>query len=376
VSYHEREIMGDGAMTAPRRFCAGKRRAASTAFVGAAFAVNACAANVASPAPAPASAPATAVPSRPSSGADLQPTRVWAFTAPWDARSDSSLREHEPALDVAITGWIQLDSLTGAPTLLYPDDSSSAPGPMRRFALVTSWHGRGFHPNVVRQLGSDGRALGAVASRLGELVSSAGYTGVVLDLEEQSAADTGLTARVVGVLADSVRAHGASTVAVAIPAADTAAYPTRAFVPAADFAVVMLYDEHWSTSAPGPIATPDWVRRTLGQRIADVGVDHIVAALPLYSYLWQGNRPAEPLSFAEAQRAAAGANVEIARDPASQSLHAIQPGVWDLWSSDAELLRALRSEVAALGVTRIALWRLGQEDPAVWPLIARWSARR
>jgi len=45
-------------------------------------------------------------------------------------------------------------------------------------------------------------------------------------------------------------------------------------------------------------------------------------------------------------------------------------------SSDAVLLRALRDEVAALGVTRIALWRLGQEDPAVWPLVARWAVPR
>lgn len=348
--------------------------------VAGAIAVNACATNVASPAPAPLPSPATfpapAAPGPGGASADLVPARFWAFTAPWDARSDTSLRQHEPVLDAAITGWIQLDSLTGHPALLYPDDSSRRGSSTRRFALVTTWHGHGFHPRVVRRLAASARELAAVASRLGHLVSAGDYTGIVLDLEEQSAADTALVARVVAVLADSVRSHGASTVAVAIPAADTAAYPTRAFFPAADFVLVMLYDEHWSTSAPGPIATPDWVRRTLGQRIADVGADHVVAALPLYSYLWRGSRPAESLSFADAQRAAAQANVEIARDPASRSLHAIQPGAWDLWSSDAELLGALRSEVVALGVTRIALWRLGQEDPAVWPLVARWSAPR
>jgi spore germination protein YaaH len=82
------------------------------------------------------------------------------------------------------------------------------------------------------------------------------------------------------------------------------------------------------------------------------------------------------VSYADARRAAAGANVEMARDPASRSLHGTQPGGWELWSSDAPLLEALRNEVAALGVTRIALWRLGQEDPGVWPLVSRWSAPR
>src|SRR5207237_1799863 len=100
-------------------------------------------------------------------------------------------------------------------------------------------------------------------------------------------ADLPLTVRVASAIADSARAHGASFAAIALPAADTAAYPTRAFVPALDFVVIMLYDEHWSTSAPGPVATPDWVRRTLAQRLADVGASRVVAALPVYGYQWR-----------------------------------------------------------------------------------------
>ena len=356
-------------VVAHRGIHGGKRRAAPAALLAAAMLIGGCTANVANPAP-------VTTPRAPANSTDLTSERFWAFTAPWDAKSDSSLREHEPVLDVAITGWIQLDSTTGHPELLYADDSARASATTRRFALVTSWHGRGFHPEMVRRLGARPGDLGKAASRVARLVAGGGYSGIVLDLEEQSVADTALTARVLRVLADSVRGHGASTVAIALPAADTAAYPTRAFFPAADFALIMLYDEHWSASAPGPVATPDWVRRTLAQRIADVGADRIVAALPVYGYLWRANEPAEPLSFADAQRAASRAGVEIGRDPASRSLHAIQPGGWELWSSDAESVRALREEVAALGVTRIALWRLGQEDPNVWPLVARWSAPR
>jgi peptidoglycan-N-acetylglucosamine deacetylase len=348
----------------------GKRRAAlMMTILAGALVVNGCRTNVASPAPAPS-------PPTPPGNADLPLERFWAFTAPWDARSDSSLRAHRSELDAAVTGWIQLDSVSGRPELLYPDNPPRNGASVNRFALVTTWHGQGFHPELVRRLGARPKELAAVASRLGRIVASHRYQGIVLDLEQQSAADTALAARVVRTLADSARSHGASTIVIALPAADTAAYPTRAFFPAADFALIMLYDEHWSTSAPGPVATPDWVRRTLAQRIADVGVEHIVAALPLYGYLWRGSRPAEPLGFADARRAAAQANVEIVRDPASRSLHAIQPGSWELWSADAELLSALRHEVATLGVTRIALWRLGQEDPGVWPLIARWSVPR
>jgi spore germination protein YaaH len=317
----------------------------------------------AAPFPAPSPVP---TPTRAPSNSSL-----WGFTAPWDPRSDSSVRATSSKLDVVVTGWIQLDSVTGQPSLRYPDDSSRKNGGAQRLTLVTSWHGERFHPETVRRLGADRGALAFTASKVGALVAAGDYRGIVIDVEEQSPADLPLTVRVASAIADSAKAHGATFAAIALPAGDTAAYPTRAFIPALDLAVIMLYDEHWSTSAPGPVATPEWVRRTLGQRLSDVGASRVVAALPVYGYLWRKNQPAQPLSFDDARHAALEANVELLRDPASLSLHAIQPGSWELWMSDAYLLDALRNEVRALGVTRIALWRLGLEDPAVWPLFDR-----
>jgi len=274
-------------------------------------------------------------------------------------------------LNAVVTGWIQLDSASGEPTLLYPDDPTRAGAVRRRFALVTSWHGRRFHPELVRRVAADSAALSRISSRVGDIVRSGGYTGVVLDLEDQGRGDTTILAAAIRSFAAAARQAGAATVAVAIPAGDTAAYPTRILFPAADAAVVMLYDEHWSTSAPGPIATPDWVRRTLARRVAEVGADRLIAELPLYGYLWRGTQAGEPLSFADARRAASQSNVDLTRDLSSMSLHAIQPSVWELWMTDAELLRALVDQVTSLGVMRIALWRLGQEDPDIWRVLKR-----
>jgi len=270
---------------------------------------------------------------------------------------------------VSVTGWIQLDSTAGRPTQLYPDDPHHASPATTRLALVTSYHGQTFHPEVIRALAASDHALAAAAARLAEIVEEGKYRGVVLDFEGQTPEDVSLTTRVVRAFADSVRGRGATLVALAIPAADTAAYPTRAFMPTVDLLIVMLYDEHWSTSAPGPIATPSWVARTLSERVAEVGASRIVAALPVYGYQWRATQPATPLSFDDARRAAVQASVTLLRDPASQSLHAVQPGDWELWQSDAVLLRALLVEVAALGVTKVALWRLGLEDPNVWSVL-------
>lgn len=286
----------------------------------------------------------------------------WGFTAPWDARSDSSAVAHAASLDVLISGWMQLDSLTGQPAFVYRDNSRA----MKRFALVTSWHGQRFHADMVRRVADTPAALSLTASRVAHLLADSHYAGAVLDLEGQSRNDVPRTIRVVRAIVDSAHHAGVPLVALAIPAADTAAYPTVAVAAAADLLVVMLYDEHWSTSAPGPIATPMWVRRTLARRVAEVGASHLVAALPLYGYLWRANQPGQPISFNDGRQAAAQANVDLVRDAASGSLHAVRPNDWELWMSDAELLRTLVGEVTALGVRRIALWRLGLEDPAVW----------
>src|SRR5262245_26898139 len=48
---------------------------------------------------------------------------IWGFTGPWDAASNTSLRDFGGKLDAVITGWIALDSATALPILpaLFPD---------------------------------------------------------------------------------------------------------------------------------------------------------------------------------------------------------------------------------------------------------------
>jgi peptidoglycan-N-acetylglucosamine deacetylase len=298
------------------------------------------------------------------------PTVTWGFTAPWDPKSDSSVRENSARLDAVVSGWIQLDSITGMPHVQFTDRANIAPG-TSRFALVSSYGGGRFRADVVRRIAAEDLALSDAADALARIVAAGSYTGLVFDFEEQRRADTALVLHAIRTLGDAARLRGARTIAVAIPAGDTTAYPTRAFADVADALVVMLYDEHWSTSGPGPIASPQWVSRTLGRRVGDVGPDRLIAALPLYGYRWGANPTADALSYSAAQRAVADAGVEILRDPVSRSLHAALPGQWNLWLSDAELIRTLRAEVLSLGVTHFALWRLGQEDPAVWSVIGR-----
>ena len=294
-------------------------------------------------------------------------TQLWTFTGPWDTASDTSLARHADAIDIAVTGWIALDSATAAPVWPSPyNDDARLPERTARFAIVTSWHGLSFHPSSVRSLGSNRVRLGQVAQRIAEVARRAGYRGLVLDFEDQEPRDLSRLLAVVTAITDSAHAHGLNQVAIAVPAADTAAYPTRALLAVTDFVLPMLYDEHWTTSPPGAISDPAWVRGTLAARIAGVDRNRIVAGLPTYAYRWPRGKAGEQLSFDDARRGAERSGAKLTRDASTQTLHATAPNGDQYWVTDAELLRTLVGVVRSLGVERVSLWRLGQEDPAIW----------
>ena len=293
-------------------------------------------------------------------------TERWGFTAPWDARSATSVAAHQSSLDVVVSGWIVLDSVMLRPSLLFADSLHAHDTThTRRFALVTSFHGTRFHPETIRGLTSEPNLLAHTAGEIARLADSAGYRGLILDFEGMTGADLSALIAMSQAVADSARAHHVTSVGMAIPASDTTAYPARPLLAGLDFLVVMLYDQHWLTSPPGPIAAPDWARRQLGTRVGEVGASRLVAAFPLYSYIWRRDSATAVASFDDATRLAASAGLTLEREPSTATLHA-QTDAWNVWASDAVLLDALIQDARILGVTRVALWRLGLEDSTIW----------
>lgn len=294
---------------------------------------------------------------------------VWAFTAPWDPSSDASVRAHAARLDAVVTGWIALDTATAAPILpsQFPDRYRGSLRRTTRMAIVTNWLGDRFHAATIRALAADPARLTRAAGLVAQHARQMGYGGLVLDFEELKPADRDGLVRVVRAFTTAAHAAGTRVVTVAVPALDTDAYPLAPLLGAADLALLMLYDQHWSTGEPGPIAEPKWVGSALDRRLKEAPADRIVAGLPTYGYRWRRGAPTETLTWAQAKRIAGRAGVALTRDRGSRMLTARDPGgAWELWVSDAYLVRALEAVARERGVDRIAYWRLGDEDPQLW----------
>jgi spore germination protein YaaH len=297
----------------------------------------------------------------------------WAFTAPWDQASAVSVARNGPKLDAVVTGWIALDSVSGQPFVASAyRDNQRLPRTTRRFAIVTSWHNDRFHATSIRALAASSALLGKAAGWIADHAASAGYQGLVLDFEELEPRDLRAQLAVTRAIRDSARSRGIGLVATAIPAGNMASYPARPLLDVADLILVMLYDQHWLTSEPGPISAPSWVAQSLAARVAEAGgADRVVAGLPLYGYRWTRGAPTEIVSFGDAQRIAAQTRTPLRRDAASFTLRAQRSPDWDLWVTDVELLRRLMADVRRTGVRRFSFWRMGQEDQAVWGALSR-----
>jgi peptidoglycan-N-acetylglucosamine deacetylase len=293
---------------------------------------------------------------------------LWVFTAPWDPRSDAALKAGIAPEAMVVSGWWALDSLGGAPLLLYEDpvrrDTLRAD---TRFLLVSNYRGERFHPEAVRQLATDAVARGRVADALAATVREQGYRGVVLDLEALEPTDADALVLVSGALAAAARSAGARMVAQAVPALDTITFPARQLLEHVDRLVVMLYDLHWSGSAPGPVAERAWAREALATWVRLAGARRLVAALPTYGYRWRDSLPTEVWGWEELRAGAARSGLRPEPVPGPGGLRLRMPGnEGEAFVADAVLVQAMARDAAALGVRTVALWRLGLEDPAVW----------
>lgn len=238
------------------------------------------------------------------------------------------------------------------------------------------------------------RALGNAAirteavGRIAEAARSWGMTGVHIDFEGVSAARRNDLVTFMKELRQKLAMDNIG-LSMAVPAktfatADslwTGAYDYRALAAHVDFLMIMAYDLHWPGGPPGPVASLPWVRNVLDYALDPEGgavpPTQIVLGLPAYGYDWplHGARPGEAVTFAETSERY---NDALSRDPATEVRWHGEHGApyldYDgrrIWFENAHSLHFKLELAREYGLRGVAIWRLGQEDPAVWSLLRK-----
>ena len=169
-------------------------------------------------------------------------------------------------------------------------------------------------------------------------------------------------------------------VTVAVPVGDST-WNLKAYARIADRVFIMDYDEHETSSAPGPIASQRWFVERMREAVAAVGPAKSIVAIANYGYDWEkGNAEAGIVSVEEVWLTAHDSQSQIRFDPDSGNstfAYSDDDGhLHTVWFLDAASgWNQLRAADAA-GVSAVALWRLGSEDPGVWDAFKAFESKR
>jgi spore germination protein YaaH len=351
--------------------------------------------------------------------------QVLGYYVPWDGASWATLEANAGQLDVVAAQWVTVDACGRL--------SSREDQTLKQFA-----RGRGIRiaPSLLTlsgglntQLLTDPEIRATLLDEIVAYTRDEQYDGFDLDLEGVAAGDREAYTGFVAELADRLHARG-KFLSLAIPPKErdvtvgwAGAFDYAALGQLADLITVMAYEYRGPFSGPGSVAPYDWVERVAAFASREMPAHKVLLGLAFYGYDWNTtsggtrsltHRQAAALANyygAEAQfdgdqrsvtfgyvadGAAAPPAAAVTPLPAHDFVTRTAPPCpldqprptpvprpgpgpgpqqHEVWIEESASAAARLALAERYGTGGVATWRLGQEDPNVWPLFASWRGR-
>jgi cellulose synthase/poly-beta-1,6-N-acetylglucosamine synthase-like glycosyltransferase/peptidoglycan/xylan/chitin deacetylase (PgdA/CDA1 family)/spore germination protein YaaH len=337
-----------------------------------------------------------------------------------DPASYSSFKEHVHQIDLLFPQWFHATSPTG--NLMATNNDTHREYPVVEGSTVHDPDDEGKVKHVIQAANEDTEIFphlnnynapaGAWDASFGDILKDAGkrallrrqigqffaaypvYRGLSLDFE--SLPDDAIPAYLTFIKELYGDLHPRNlrlyvNTAVATPDADL-----KSIAANSDGIILMNYDEHQTTSDPGPIASQDWFLDNLRRVLKVVPKQKLICAVGNYGYDWTLSTPGpvkkgskklskpqvlntEDFPVSEAWQRASDADADLDLDDDSLNPHFEyidedtnqRHVVWFL--DGVTMLNELRG-ARQLGLSTFALWRLGYEDNSLWSVWDKPSA--
>lgn len=318
-------------------------------------------------------------------GPPVVPKRI-GYVPYWDQqRAFDVVRRHPDLFDEISPVWYSLDP-TGEVVLADDEHVTvdrAAVRDLQKLGItiiptVTNLRQGDWQPGLVSDMLRDRAAMRAHVRALVELAVGEGYDGIDIDYESLRAEDRTPFSTFLRELGHALRAEGKVLTAAVHPKTSEAgdgdhnlAQDYRAIGAAVDQVRVMTYDYSWETSPPGPIAPAGWVEEVIAWTVTQIPAEKVILGIVLLGYDWADGR-GTTVDFAQAQAQARheGATVQRAADGSPWYRYRDSSGVdHEVWYEDAASVRAKVDLVSRYGLGGAFCWRLGGEDPKVWPIL-------
>jgi hypothetical protein len=192
------------------------------------------------------------------------------------------------------------------------------------------------------------------------------YDGLNVDMENVPArdADTFLS-----FLSELRAGLGNKMLSVCVPGRIRAdpTYNYTAIAALAGRVFVMAYDEHWSGSSPGPVASMNWCRAVAVYGLNAIGREKLIMGIPFYGRSWGDKTTSRALIHSTTEKLKSDYEAQNIRreDGIPTFTYEVTVKV-TVYYEDTYSLAARMNMYRERGVQKIGFWRLGQEAPDVW----------
>lgn len=142
-----------------------------------------------------------------------------------------------------------------------------------------------------------------------------------------------------------------------------------------DYVIIMGYDEHYSGSDAGSVASLPWVEQGIQDTLEEVPADRVINAVPFYTRLWKttgGAVTSEAIGMDQAQQVISEKNVETYWDKnTSQNYGTYEEdnSTYQIWLEDAKSIAAKVKLASKYKLAGVAAWKLGFENSGIWQVI-------
>ena len=216
------------------------------------------------------------------------------------------------------------------------------------------------------------------------LIDRFGFDGVNIDIEDVYMEDSGKLSQFYTELGRAMKSRG-YFLSASVPSRIRDYPPFNPFSDPFDYSaigaavdqfVVMLYNEHgWPGSGPGPVVSSGWMTKVIGYTLTKMPASKVVAAISVFGFDFNLTTDKNTYAtYAMAADLAKRYNKSIIFDQDTLtpmfSYTDEQGNKHEVWFENGESIIAKLKLAWQQGISGVALWRLGMEDPGLWPRIA------
>ncbi len=165
-------------------------------------------------------------------------------------------------------------------------------------------------------------------------------------------------------------------------------YDRKALAQAADYIMVMAYDEHWGSSpVAGSVSSLPWVERNLQAILEEVPREKLILGVPFYTRLWK-EEPGEGEEVKVSSRALSMEGIEdllkqqgaepVWDEQAGQfyAEYTTQEGRFRTWLEEETSMASRIHLARKYDLAGVASWRRGFERPEIWHTIEQVLTQR